>query len=182
MRIAERTPVEQLVIDPFAGRAAQIAAAKELPPQERVELLEAMMLQCEQVDMPLEHLFAHGVYMRKGTIPKGSCLIGHLHKTDHLNMLFSGRISVWMNGKATEIIGPCVFKAEAGVRKIIYAHEDAVLANIHGTHCTDLEEIENELIIKSETSLLFQQGINSEIMQLAESLKKCGLALEQKGG
>ena len=177
--IAVPTPVSSLIVDPLAESA--MAQAKTLDPGQKVELLEAMMLQCDQVDVPLQHLFAHGVYMRMGTIPKGSFLIGHMHKTDHLNVLFSGKVSILMNGEVKEFTGPCVFKAEAGVRKMIYAHEDATLANIHGTDCTDLDKIEDELIVKSETNVLYYSGIKSEMMALAESLKQNGVALESKG-
>lgn len=176
MQIAVPTPVENLLADPLAGSGA-VAQAKALPAAQKVELLEAMMLQCPQVDVPLSHLFAHGVYMRMGTIPKGSFLVGHMHTTDHLNVLFSGRVSVLMNGEVTTLTGPCVFKADAGVRKLIYAHEDATLANVHGTHETDLDRIEDELIVKSDTNLSFHNGIKNDLMLLAESL---GAALDQK--
>lgn len=168
MTITVSTPVECLIADPLGGNL--IAEAKALPTDKKLELLEAMMLQSDQVDVPLSHLFAHGVYMRVGTIPKNSVLIGHMHKTDHLNVLFSGVVSVLMNGEKKIFTGPCVFKAEAGVRKIIFAHEDATLANIHGTHETDVERIEDELIIKSDTSMSFQNGIKSDLMLLAESI------------
>ena len=74
-----------------------------------------------------------------------------------------------MNGEVKNFTGPCVFKADAGVRKMIYAHEDAMLANIHGTDCTDLKKIEDELIVKSETNVLYHNGIKSEMMALAAS-------------
>lgn len=177
--IAPPVPVASLIVDPL--RDAAVEQAKALDDQGKVELMEAMMLQCDQVDMPLQHMFAHGVYMRMGTIPKGSYLIGHMHKTDHLNVLLSGRVSILMDGETSEFTAPCVFKASAGVRKMIYAHEDSTLANIHGTDCTDLDRIEDELIIKSDTNVLFQDGIKSEMMLLAETLQRNGMALEHKG-
>lgn len=147
-----------------------IEQASQLPPIAKMELLEAMMLRCDQLDVPLQHLFAHGVYMRMGTIPKHALLVGHMHKTDHLNVLLKGRVSIFMDGTEQVFVGPCVFKASAGVRKLIYAHEDSTLANIHGTHETDLEKIEDELIVKSETSTAFKNGEPSDLMQLAKSI------------
>ncbi|CAB4122440.1 hypothetical protein UFOVP33_7 [uncultured Caudovirales phage] len=172
MQITAPAPVESLVIDPFVGQSTPVATAKALGQSEKTELFEAMLLRGEQLDVPLEHVFAHGVYMRQGKLPKGSYLIGHQHKTDHLNVLFTGKVSVIMNGSSVEITAPCVFKAEAGVRKIIYAHEDSVLANIHGTNETDLDKIEDELIIKSDTFVSHHQGAKSDLMLLAEQLEK----------
>ena len=41
------------------------------------------------------------------------------------------------------------------------------MANVHGTTTTDLDKLEDELVIKSETHQLFQQGIKSDLMVLA---------------
>lgn len=141
-----------------------------LPSDKRLELLEAVMLRSEQVEIPVENIFADGVYMRKGTIPAGVMVIGHQHKTSHLNIVFSGRMSVVMDGVVTEFIGPCVFMANPSVRKVIYAHEDTVMANIHPTDTTDLDLIEDRLIVKSETYQLNSAGLRSEMMMIAEKL------------
>ena len=143
---------------------AQIAALDSVA---RVELVEAMMLSEEQVEIQVEHFFTPGIYMRHGTIKAGVVLIGHLHKTEHMNILFSGEISVVLDGEVMRCKAPAVFKCGPGVRKIIYAHDDSVMANVHGTTTTDLDKLEDELVIKSETHQLFQQGIKSDLMVLA---------------
>lgn len=156
--------------------------ANALTPSQRVELLEAAMLCFDQVEIPLNHTFAHGVYMRHGELPKGTLLIGMEHRTDHLNVLLSGQITVLMDGERTVFKAPCVFGARAGVRKVIRADEDSVLANIHGTQTTDIDAIEAELVIESETGRLHRVGQKSDLMLLAENLLANGVALEQIGG
>lgn len=170
MKIGLRTPVENLVHDPFPGASTALAKIASLTHDQRMELLEAMMLCCEQVEIPLEHVFAPGVYMRKGVIPKGAFLIGHTHRTEHLTAVFAGKVSVVMDGIRTEFVGPCVFNSKPNTRKLIYAHEDAVMANIHPTTETDLSRLEEMLIVKSETSVMFKKGIKTDLMRLAESL------------
>jgi len=178
--IAPSIAVERLIADPLAASGAA-ATAEGLAPARKLELLEAVMLQCEQAEVPIEHVFAEGLYMRQGKILKGTFLIGHRHKTEHLNILFSGRVTVITDGVVSEATGPCVFKSPPGVRKLIYAHEDSIMANVHATTVTTPEEVEDALVIKSETHQLFHQGLQSDLMKLAEKLMADEPALELKG-
>ncbi|MGL4274890.1 MAG: hypothetical protein ACRCTO_21575, partial [Pseudomonas paracarnis] len=50
------------------------------PMRERVEKLESVMLSQEQVDCPVRHHFAPGIYAREINIPKGTVLIGAVHR------------------------------------------------------------------------------------------------------
>ena len=178
--IAPSISVERLIVDPLDGQLAA-ATAESLPPAQKLELLEALMLQCDQAEVPIEHVFAEGLYMRQGKILKGTFIIGHQHKTEHLNVLFTGRVMVITDGVVSEATGPCVFKSPPGVRKLIYAHEDSIMANVHATTVTTPEEVEDALVIKSETHALLQQGLKSDLMKLAEKLMADTLALELKG-
>lgn len=180
MEISVPKPVDQLVHDPFAVLGVPSQAALTLPPSQRIELLEAVLLKCAQTDIPIEHVFAPGIYMRQGKIAKGTFLIGHRHKTQHINVVFCGRVTVMTDEAMFEVTGPATFVAEAGTRKVIYAHEDAVMANIHPTTETDLTKIEEQFIMKSETYQLFHQGLKSQLMLLAESLAAEAAALPKE--
>lgn len=114
-----------------------------------IERVEAELLKLPQVEIPLTHRFAPGVYMREVMMPAGTFVIGHCHKTRHLNIISQGRATVMMDGDVHEIVAPCVLTSEVNVRKVLYIHEDMIWATIHPTHETDLDKLEAELITKS---------------------------------
>jgi hypothetical protein len=133
-----------------------------------IEMLEARLLHAPQVEIPLTHLFAPHVYWREVFMPKGSFVIGHQHKTEHFNVVLTGRARVLMAGEMHEIVAPCVMTSGAGVRKILYIEEDMRWATIHPTDETDMERLEEELIIKSDSFLA------KELEQMQQLLKSEG--------
>lgn len=119
----------------------------------RIERLEASLLELPQLDIPVEHFFAPGVYMRQVRMPKDAFVIGHCHKTEHLNVVISGRATVMIDGVKHEIVGPCTFKSGVNVRKVLYIREPMIWATVHPTHETNLDRLEEELIVKSDAFL-----------------------------
>jgi hypothetical protein len=116
--------------------------------------IEQVCLQMPQVECPLQHRFAPGVYMREITMPAGTFVIGHQHRTEHFNVILKGRASVIMDGVVHDVVAPCTIKSGPGVRKALYIWEDMVWATIHPTVETDLEKLDAELVIKSDAWLL----------------------------
>lgn len=124
-----------------------------------IEAVEAKLLEQPQVECPLDHWFAPGVYIRQVTMPKDSVVIGHQHKTAHFNIVTKGHASVYMDGELHDIKAPCTFVSNPGVRKILYMHEDTVWQTVHPTNETDLLKLEEELITKSEGFQIHQELI-----------------------
>lgn len=157
---------------------ATVAIEKELilPTPRQIEDVEAKLLTLPQVEMPLEHLFAPGVYYREIFMPAGTFVIGHEHKTEHFNIVLTGRASVLMDGKVHEIVAPCVLKSGAGVRKMLYIHEDMRWATIHPT--ADLQEC-GENIEKLEDALRVKSGA---YLNYEEDVKKLKAALPKEIG
>ena len=131
-------------------------AVAEIP---AVDRLEAALLTHHAVDIEgkrtcrLAHHFGPGVYAREVWRPAGTFIIGHAHKTAHLNVVVSGRLNVFMDGKVVQRKAGDVFMSEAGVRKMTYCPADcaegATLLTIHATTQTDLGKMEDELADKS---------------------------------
>ena len=119
----------------------------------QIEAVEGACLDLPQIDCPLVHKFAPGVYLREIFMPRGTFIIGHEHRTEHFNIVLSGRARVMMEGKVHEIMGPCTFVSKPGVRKVLLILEDMRWATVHPTHETDLHALEDELIVKSQTFL-----------------------------
>lgn len=116
---------------------------------QQIEAIEADLLHLPQVECPLVHRFAPGVYARQITMPAGSLIIGHCHNTKHFNVVLKGRARVMMEDQIEDIVAPCVFVSEAGVRKVLRIDEEMVWMTIHPTHETDLKKLEEEIITKS---------------------------------
>lgn len=114
------------------------------------DALEARFIDCEQVDIPVAHRFSPGEYRREITIPAGSLIIGHKHRTAHWNILHRGRASIVMDGVRKEVEGPFKFWSEAGTRKIAFIHEEVVFETIHETDNIKIEDLEDELFEKTE--------------------------------
>lgn len=99
-----------------------------------------------QTDIPPVHYFADGIYAREITIPKGTVLTGKIHKTEHLNIISKGEISVVTEEGNKRISAPFTFVAKPGTKRVGYAHEDTVWTTIHASKEKDLEKLEIELI------------------------------------
>lgn len=104
-----------------------------------------------QIDCPLTHHFAPGVYLREIFMPAGAVVIGKIHKTEHLNLIERGSCSiVHADGTTERLSAPCTFVSRPGVQKVLYIHEDCVWKTIHPTPERDLEALERELIEPDE--------------------------------
>lgn len=149
--------------------------------QDSVEMLEGHLLEQPQVDCPVMHRFAPGVYMREIFMPAGSLIIGHRHKTKHFNVVMQGKAWVSQNGKVDLVYAPDTFVSEPGVRKCLLILEDMIWQTVHpiaeqnaGEMSDDeklalIESLEPQMIEKSETWLEHEQRtINAEVAKLME--------------
>ncbi len=129
--------------------------------RDEVERVEEHFLKYPQIDCPLVHRFAPGVYLREITMPAGSFIIGHQHNTEHFNIITKGRALVMMDGVTETIVAPCVFASGVSVRKVLYILEDMTWTTVHPTHETDLNKLETELITKSETYMKHLEDLSA---------------------
>lgn len=102
---------------------------------------------------PLKHSFADGVYVREIFIPKGTLIVGKIHKHSHPNFLMKGDVSVLTEDGPRRIKAPYSMISAAGTKRIVYAHEDTIWITIHVTNDTDLEKIEEQIIAKNYEQL-----------------------------
>lgn len=123
--------------------------------REKVQRMEDALLGMPHAHIPedVHHHFAPGVYMRELRIPKGAVLTGKIHRTDHLNILAKGEISVLTEHGVQRLTAPAVISSSAGIKRAGYAHEDCVWITVHPTHETDLAKLEEQLIAPSFEAL-----------------------------
>lgn len=115
----------------------------------KIKRLEEAMLALPQADLPLDHFFASGVYVRQMTAPAGALLVGHAHKTEHVCILLKGSMTIATPDGIKTISAPMTFIAPPG-RKVALVLEDIVFQNIHATEERDLDKLEELLVEKSD--------------------------------
>jgi len=121
---------------------------------------------------PLEHYFAPidpkygcGTYARKIFLPKGSVVIGKIHKHQHLNFIMQGKVSVATEFGKKHFEAPAIFVSEVGLKRMVLAETDAIWVTVHLTEhsgAENLDKIEDEVISKTYDEL----GLIDSVEQL----------------
>jgi hypothetical protein len=111
--------------------------------------IENQMLQGPTVEVPLHEYYSKNVYAREISVPKGTLIVGKIHKYQNLHIVSKGEVSVLSIDGMARLKAPCTFVASAGAKRLIYAHEDTVWTTITGTDETDPEKIEEQFIAKT---------------------------------
>jgi len=96
-------------------------------------------------------------------IPKGSVIVGKIHKHAHLNVILSGLIKVATEFGYHIYEAPKVWVSEPGTKRAVYALEDTRWLTVHPNFANteDLEELESYVIAddyEELDKLLLEQG------------------------
>ncbi len=144
----------------------------------KVEKLEESMLNLPQIHCPIRHYFAPGMYAREITIPKGTVLVGAVHKRDNLVVLSAGKLRLMTDDGFTDISAPHTMTCKAGAKNAAVALEDAVWTNFFATDETDTDKLV-ELLTDSTADELLGGANNKQLAANRAALKgepKCHLA------
>lgn len=101
----------------------------ELTVRDKVIELEKNMSNLPQIDCPIKHYFAPGLFAREITIPKGTCLIGAVHRTENIAVLSSGRLRIVTDTGTIEIFAPHVLTVKPGQKNAAVALETSTWTN-----------------------------------------------------
>ncbi len=114
----------------------------------------------DQVDLQEEHLFIEGVYCRHGIMPKGSLIVGHVHKKEAINVLASGSMLIKsrMEDDWVKVEAPFLNSTSGGKRKIIYTLADCFFMNIFRTDNTDLDKLYEECVYEEKGSKPYNEA------------------------
>jgi hypothetical protein len=133
-----RDAKEQLALMPAGSVPAQLYA------------LQAALGDMPDIECPLQHVHAPGVYARTIQLPAGSVVVGKIHKHAHINILSQGDVFVLTEGGGIERLrGPITMVSQPGTKRAVYAMTDTTWTTIHLTDKTDLAQIEDEVIAKT---------------------------------
>lgn len=124
-----------------------------LATREDIERLQAAISLMPQAQLPTQHYFADGMYCRVLFRPKGTLIVGKVHKKEHLYIVCSGTVHVVGCGESRTIIGPAVIVSAPGTKRAVLALTEATCLTVHRTDLTDLEAIERDLLEDDPTAL-----------------------------
>lgn len=105
---------------------------------------------------PVHEKYGCCAYAREIFLPKGSIVVGKIHKHRHLNFVMKGKVSVATEFGKKFFTAPCIFVSEVGLKRAVYAEEDTTWVTVHLTEHfgeSQLGEIENEVIAKNYEEL-----------------------------
>jgi hypothetical protein len=126
--------------------------SSELTVRDKILELEEVVAELDQLDWDTltTHHFAPGVYSRELFIPKGTVLIGKMHRHACTNVLLKGKIKViteFEEGKILE--APLIWTSPPNTKRAGYAIEDTIWVNIHPNEDNeqDLVKLEDKFII-----------------------------------
>lgn len=131
-----------------------LALLPKRPTYDELKALEGEIAKLPEVDCPVTHYFADGIYGREMFIPAGTVLTGKIHRHSTLNFLIEGDITVTTPEGMKRIQAPAVFVSEPGCKKAGYAHTDCRWVNVHPTKLKDLSAIEAKFIVPEELPAL----------------------------
>lgn len=127
-----------------------IAGQQALSLLSQMENAEKELLQHPQADCPVVHHFGPGVCIREVFMPAGTLAIGHRQKFEHLNLMLRGKVLVFDESGASQLLSaPMIFVGKPG-RKVGFVVEDMIWQNIYATELKNADDVEAFFIEKSE--------------------------------
>ena len=114
---------------------------------------------------PIHDEYGCGTYARQMFIPKGTLIVGKIHRHQHLNFIMQGKVSVATEFGKKVFEAPCMFVSEVGLKRAVYAEEDTIWVTVHSTKLIgeeNLAAIEDELIAPDYAAL----GLISSVDEL----------------
>jgi hypothetical protein len=98
---------------------------------------------------PVDDKYGCCTYARQMFIPKGTLIIGKIHRHQHLNFILKGKVSVATEFGKRYFEAPCTFISEVGLKRAVIAEEDTIWTTVHLTQFygeENLDKIEEEVI------------------------------------
>ena len=128
--------------------------------RDAVQNLESKMIEVfgdavQDVDAvaPVNHHHCEGNYAREIHIQAGTCMIGKIHKHEHINVLSQGKCLVVTEDGRELLEAPKTWISKPGIKRAVYAYSDVIWTTIHPTTETDIDKIEEEVIAESYDDL-----------------------------
>ena len=108
--------------------------------QDKITALENEWYKLPQLEVPVIHRYAGGIYIREIVIPKDTFLTGRIYKEDHVDTMISGDITVSTDHGMRRFNGYNSFASSKGKKRAAYAHEETIWTTVH--NCPQMKDDE----------------------------------------
>lgn len=138
-----------------AGFQVVAGGVPECPPQvdalavrANIQALEEASREFAQVECPLNHYFAPGLYAREIFIPAGTVVVGKIHRHSHINIISHGVATVVTEFGRQRMCAPFTFVSEPGTKRSLIAETDLIWTTVHSNpdELTDVDVLESQII------------------------------------
>lgn len=138
-----------VMFDVSMGSAPLVEAPVAPPTLGQIKHLQDALAELPQVECPVRHFFAPGMYTRECTIPAGSVVVGKMHRHVHPVFLMAGTVRINTDRGMETITAPHVWISQENAKRALVTVTDCVFATVHlnPTDTTDLDEIEAAIIV-----------------------------------
>ena len=115
------------------GRKDVVPAAlpKGDPTPEQIARFAAALAQAPQIDIPVEHYFAPGMYVRKCTIQADAYVLGKKHRHRHPTLLTKGECTINTDAGMVRITAPHLWISQEGAQRALYTHSECEFVTVH---------------------------------------------------
>lgn len=121
--------------------------------------IQDQVAQLPQVEIPIFHHFAPNIYMRQMEVVAGTLMVTKMHKTEHFLIVLKGSATILDSNGLMYVQAPQIIKTQIGTKRVIYFHEDSTWLTTHPTNETDLNLIEDQLIVPDDQINQFLKSI-----------------------
>lgn len=145
-KVAQRFAERQVAL---SRRAAILNFQRQIEalPTEGVQVGDELIVPVKAGHCPVKHHFAKGSYGREMFLPKGTKVVGQIHKHSHVNVISQGHVRVFTEHDGVqELVAPITFVSSPGTKRVVDVLEDTIWTTVHVTDKTDLAEIAKEVI------------------------------------
>lgn len=142
---------------------------------EKIEALEAHLLESEQVEIPVHESLTNGMYTREIIIPKNTVLTGRVHKYPYVDIMLSGDITVATPDGLKRLTGPNICDGKPGRKRAGYAHEATHWVTVHRTDQVELDDMIEHLTFFGMRDYRLWQD-RQDFLQLVDAM---GTTIEQ---
>jgi hypothetical protein len=122
---------------------------KREPTPDQLQRFAAVLAASPQIEVPVEHLFTPGMYVRKCTIQADAYVLGKKHRHQHPTLLVRGECTINTDEGMVRITAPHMWISQEGAQRALYTHTQCEFVTVHlnPDDTRDLEAIEAEVIV-----------------------------------
>ena len=136
-------------------------------PLQSIKDFQEFLLQHPETHVPVVSVNHHsdGILAREMFMEEGCYYVGKEHSERHLNILLSGRLTVWTVHGRMNLVAPAIFESMAGVKKVGYAHTACRYLTVHPNPSNERnEDILEGMFIRPEEQMNLFPYLDNDLL------------------